>query len=1238
MRQPPHDPVALRSSQGGERPLRQSWSELLQTPPPPGGGLAPRPPGFIVGRYQLINEIGRGGMSHVYRVLDRLTGRVVTLKRLHPADSQSGGARGSAGRMLLAREFELLASLRHPNIISVVDYGFDENHEPYLTMDLEENACTIIEAAVDRPMAMQVELLVQALRALVYLHRHGIIHRDLKPENILVVGGQVRVLDFGLSVPRASIEAGPSDLGGTLDYMAPEILDGSGRPSEASDLYALGLVAYEIFAAEYPFPRKDALALQRAILKTTLPRGDEKIDPRLLPILRRLLARNPAERYRDAGDVIRDLGVAVDQPFPVETVATRESLLQAAPFVGRTAEIEKLTEIVAQAAEGAGSAWLVGGESGVGKSRLIGEIRTRALVSGMIVVRGQGMSQGGGPYHVWRDILARLILGVELSDTEAAVLQDIVPNIGVVLARRLTPPPPVEAEAALSRLFVAVEQVFRRQTAPVLAILEDLQWVGSESLNLWRWLVRAVEGLPVVLLGSFRDDETPKLPQEMEPHGVLSLKRLTKDEIATLGEAMIGDVGRQSAVIDFLARETEGIPFFIVEVARALAEETGELNSIEEGKLPERVLPGGMRKLIRARLDRVPAGTYRMLQGAAVVGRDIDLDLMHTLYAGADLDSWVNTCAGAAVLVMQDGNWRFAHDKLREQLLADLSPDTARLLNRGVAEALELTHPGAPQYFSALAHHWRAADNPAREADYVEKAGMQALQSGACIEAVGYLTRAVLLLKGGGDDEEAPDDGGHSFWRALSRIDPNAAIDPSSPAFRLGVLEGGLTEAYHRLGDPEGCLDHGRRALNHFAQYVPSSRSMWTVDVLRQVGVRLAQGIQRRPSAPTEQKRQVAGAVARVQQKMTEAFYYSMLPLQLIWSSLRQVNQAWPAGPSRDLAEGYAMIGVLVSVTRAYPLARRWCQRAREIAAAACSPRDHSLVLLREALVHLSSCRWEEGEEDLRLAFRLADEVGDFRLIEEHAVIVTAAYLYTGRYQMGLERIDLALRVAQRAGDKQIERWAVMGHGDLYVRLNRNEEAIRQYQNGLAAVHGSAMKTESIWGHGMLALARLRTGDVQGAFAAASASLELIRSTQPVAYWMQHGVAATVEVFITLLQAPQGLDRDARAVIGLRARQACAGLRNYARRFLIGVPPLYVWEGARAAAGGKRRRALRFWGRAVERAQEQKMPYEEGRAHLEIGRSGFVSDETRGEHLRRAHEIFERIGCGYELELTRRQL
>src|SRR5262245_21363215 len=160
-------------------------------------------PSILGQRYRLLNLLGAGGMGRVYRAIDRLNGQVLALKRvLVPTDELVIATRTAPQtdfHFALAQEFQLLASLRHPSIIGVLDYGFDSERQPFLTMELIENAQTIRHAAQDQPLSVQVELLRQLLQALAYLHRRNVVHRDLKPSNVLVKSGQVKVLDFGIS-------------------------------------------------------------------------------------------------------------------------------------------------------------------------------------------------------------------------------------------------------------------------------------------------------------------------------------------------------------------------------------------------------------------------------------------------------------------------------------------------------------------------------------------------------------------------------------------------------------------------------------------------------------------------------------------------------------------------------------------------------------------------------------------------------------------------------------------------------------------------------------------------------------------------------------------------------------------------------------------------------------------------------------------------------------------------------
>ncbi len=225
----------------------------------------------ILNRYEVLKELGKGGMGAVYHFKDRLTRATLALKRvLVPTDRLDFSLSDSSQNqyLALATEFRTLATLRHPNIISVQDYGFDTEGQPYFTMEFLPNATTITDYARTRTKTDKIRLLTEMLQALAYLHQRRILHRDLKPGNILVdQHGTVKVLDFGLALavtPDTESASGRTE--GTVAYMAPELFQGA-APGVQSDLYAVGLIAYELFAGVYPFNSSSFMALLDDVLR-----------------------------------------------------------------------------------------------------------------------------------------------------------------------------------------------------------------------------------------------------------------------------------------------------------------------------------------------------------------------------------------------------------------------------------------------------------------------------------------------------------------------------------------------------------------------------------------------------------------------------------------------------------------------------------------------------------------------------------------------------------------------------------------------------------------------------------------------------------------------------------------------------------------------------------------------------------------------------------------------------------
>jgi serine/threonine protein kinase len=277
-------------------------------------------------RYIAQEKLGAGGMGVVYTAKDRLTGEIVALKRvLIPSEKM---AQDSHTKFLtaLATEFRTLAGLRHPHIVRVIDYGFNFEEgqpQPYFTMEYLPGARTLTKAAYRQPLETQVRLLTEMLMALAYLHRRGVIHRDLKADNVLVdSSGRVKVLDFGLALG-ATGKSGTNmgeGLVGTLAYMAPELFVEE-TATVRSDLYAVGVLIYEIFTGQFPFNQKNF----RLLVDDIMNRAPDMnmFDAELSTLVARLLAKNPLARSGAAEEVIRDLCAATYQPLPPESIAIR---------------------------------------------------------------------------------------------------------------------------------------------------------------------------------------------------------------------------------------------------------------------------------------------------------------------------------------------------------------------------------------------------------------------------------------------------------------------------------------------------------------------------------------------------------------------------------------------------------------------------------------------------------------------------------------------------------------------------------------------------------------------------------------------------------------------------------------------------------------------------------------------------------------------------------------------------
>ncbi|GAA1780993.1 serine/threonine-protein kinase [Streptomonospora arabica] len=254
----------------------------------------------LSGRYRLQEQIGSGGMGTVWRAEDSLLNREVAVKLLHPAQMAE-----PTSRERFRTEGRITAGLSHPGIAQVYDYGEQDGHA-YLIMELVpgEPLASILRRNDGLEPSVTLDIVGQAAAALAAAHARGVVHRDIKPGNLLVTeNGTVKLTDFGIARGNESVTLTQTGMVmGTAQYISPE--QASGRPAtHASDIYALGVVAYECLAGQPPFTADTPLALALAHTREPPPPLPADVPPQAAALVERLLEKSPEARPASAGDV-----------------------------------------------------------------------------------------------------------------------------------------------------------------------------------------------------------------------------------------------------------------------------------------------------------------------------------------------------------------------------------------------------------------------------------------------------------------------------------------------------------------------------------------------------------------------------------------------------------------------------------------------------------------------------------------------------------------------------------------------------------------------------------------------------------------------------------------------------------------------------------------------------------------------------------------------------------------------
>jgi predicted ATPase len=660
--------------------LEDAWLAQVVTAPaahtlpsaPPAG-----PPPAVPG-YDILRELGRGGMGVVYQARDTCLGRFVALKFLSPE-----AARDPRRLERFRREARAASALNHPAVCTL--YGVGEcQGQPFLVLEFVEGQTLRALVGPCPDLARLLPLFRQVAEALRVAHAAGVVHRDLKPENLMVrPDGYVKVLDFGLArLPRPPAGAGPpavdTDPGaliGTMGYMSPEQARAE-RAGSASDIFSLGIVLYELATGRHPFQAgagiSTLLALAAEPVVPPTPLNPEVPAP-LAALILQMLDMDPRRRptAAEVEAVLADLtggGAA-----PASGAAAPPGCQ---PTLGRDPERAALRAAFESAAAGRGLVLCVTGEPGIGKTTLVEDFLAELSAQGSVHASARGRCSesvaGAEAYLPVLEALDSLVRG-EAGDAAARALRHLAPSWHAQIvpqplltvaplsqagpARLGSPDFPVaggsgegagECPTALApaasqerlrrELLALLEEVSRLR--PLVFFMDDVHWADASTVDLLAYLGGRCAGLRLLLLLTYRPTEMllgrhpfVSVRQVLQSHGLcreVPLGFLGRAEVENyLGLAFPGHQF-PADFVDLLRDKTGGNPLFLVDLLRYLrdrgviAEQPGGWALAQAVPDFQRELPESVRGLIQKMIAQPGEAERRLLSAASVQGHEFD--------------------------------------------------------------------------------------------------------------------------------------------------------------------------------------------------------------------------------------------------------------------------------------------------------------------------------------------------------------------------------------------------------------------------------------------------------------------------------------------------------------------------------------------------------------------------------------------------------------------------------------
>jgi serine/threonine protein kinase/tetratricopeptide (TPR) repeat protein len=925
----------------------------------------------------------------------------------------------------------------------------------------------------------------------------------------------------------------------TAAYVAPEIVLGKDADAR-SDLYSFGAVLYEMAAGKPPFVGEDSVKTIFSHIHdhpVSVSKLNPKVPQALAECIMKLLEKEPKKRYQTSADLLKVLKGITDEVLSEVLVPSykpgiivpspRPSAAREIQLIDRVEEIRLLRETVDRAVRGEGGVVFLHGEAGIGKTRLARELGAYARLRGMQVLYGRCPAlfrmDGVPPYILWSEVIKDYLQACTPEQLYKVIgyypgeVCKLVPEVKQKLG---TVPQslPISPEQERDRLFEAVSQfvINISKEAPLLVVLDDLQWTDQSSLLLLHYLARGIYRESLLLLGAYRDtdiDERHPLSPvltELNRERLLQsapLKRMSFNDVSEMIKQILEQEDVPKEFCELVYDKTRGNPFFVEEVINSLKEEELIYRDEDKWKIKEVAkieFPKTVKSVIKARISRLDEDCQHVLTMASFVGNDFTFEALCAVTGFEEdkllelMEKMLKTGLVKERVIRGQGVYSFADVIVRDVVHEEVSLLRHMKLHAAVGSALEKAYAKkTDEHFGELAYHFLEGGDKDRALDYFTKAGEKAQKIYAPDEASSYFQHALELL------EEKEDN-----------LEERARITD-----RLGDLKSWI-------GKPDVCMEYWNKALTLWDQlgdkkkaaklYAKMAFFFWN-----DIGDKEKASEHHRMALEILEKEPESVELASLYEDISHMLWRIGKPEALSWAQ-KALELSERLGSSEVLMRCYNDLGTLSLKSGEFEKALEYYEKGLKIAL------ENNFVGYAITLYNnLCNLYWAIGEfqkmfETAQRGSELAKKVGspygltwlDSVLAEcyvnmgdiqkaisiyedvlalakraKHTVQISGAmtalgmcYQLLGEWDKSLQYLMEAVDIAKKIGEYQFSGVATLGLGELFMEMEDYAEA-EKYFNEAVSIYEKAGESATLFFEVYPALSKLylRKGEIEKA-------------------------------------------------------------------------------------------------------------------------------------------------------------